>query len=67
MHLDCRYQAELFLAVVLGLTLGHFLFNAKQPVGETTDACCVDAVKPMELQLAPPAAAAAARASAPDM
>jgi hypothetical protein len=38
------YQAELFIAVVCGLGLGHLLFNTSQPVGETVDACCVDTV-----------------------
>ena len=38
------YQAELFLAVVLGLGAGHVAFNVTQPIGESTDACCVDGV-----------------------
>ena len=38
------YQGEVFIAVIAGLGIGHVLFNASQPVGEQTDACCVDAV-----------------------
>jgi len=36
------YQVELFLMVVLGLGAGHTLFNLTAPVGESTDACCVE-------------------------
>ena len=38
------YQGELFIAVVAGLGAGHMLLNVTQPVGETTDACCVEGV-----------------------
>merc|ERR550514_2238889 len=38
------YQAELFISVMLGLGVGHFLFNVSAAVGESTDACCVDDV-----------------------
>jgi hypothetical protein len=38
------YQAEIFIAVVCGLGLGHLLFNTSLPVGESVDACCVDTV-----------------------
>ena len=33
-------------AAIVGLGVGHLAFNAAgaQPVGETTDACCVEAV-----------------------
>ena len=34
------YSGELFLCVVAGLVLGHFVFNLRQPVGESVDPCC---------------------------
>eukprot|EP00667_Euglena_gracilis_P005540 EG_transcript_5578 len=34
------YQVELFIMVIIGLVVGHTLFNLKAPVAETTDACC---------------------------
>merc|ERR1719210_3241618 len=34
------YSIELFLCVVLGLMIGHAVFNIKQAVGETIDPCC---------------------------
>jgi len=39
------YQVELFIMVVLGLGAGHTLFNLTAPVGESTDACCVEDAK----------------------
>ena len=36
------YQGEIFIAVIVGLTVGHVTFNLKQPVGESVDACCVE-------------------------
>ncbi len=39
------YQVELFVAVMLGLGGGHMLLNVKAPVGESVEACCVDAVE----------------------
>lgn len=44
------YQVELFLAVVVGLTAGHAIFNAKGPVLDSSDACCMglDAWTPHE-------------------
>ena len=36
------YQAELFVAVMLGLGIGHLTFNVTAPVGDSVDACCVD-------------------------
>jgi len=35
------YQVELFVAVVAGLTAGHAIFNAKGPVLDSSDACCM--------------------------
>jgi len=34
------YQVELFLAVVIGLTAGHGIFNLRARVAESADACC---------------------------
>jgi hypothetical protein len=34
------YSMELFLCVVFGLCLGHFVFNTKSAVGESIDPCC---------------------------
>lgn len=34
------YSVELFLCVIVGLTLGHMVFNSNLPVGETIDPCC---------------------------
>ena len=34
------YSIELFLCVVLGLCIGHFIFNTKTIVGESIDPCC---------------------------
>lgn len=34
------YSIELFLCVVLGLCVGHFVFNSKADVGESVDPCC---------------------------
>ena len=34
------YSLELFLCVVLGIMIGHAIFNMKQPVGESIDPCC---------------------------
>ena len=34
------YQVELFLAVVIGLTAGHGIFNLRARVTESADACC---------------------------
>jgi hypothetical protein len=34
------YSVELFICVVVGLILGHALFNSHTPVGETIDPCC---------------------------
>jgi len=45
MLIAMTYQAELFIAVVVGLTLGHTALNVKAPVSERSgDACCVTAV-----------------------
>ena len=34
------YSIELFTCVVLGLCLGHLVFNTKSAVGESIDPCC---------------------------
>ena len=34
------YSVELFCCVVLGLILGHAVFNMDAAVGETVDPCC---------------------------
>ena len=34
------YSLELFACVVLGLMIGHAVFNVKQAVGESIDPCC---------------------------
>eukprot|EP00391_Amoebophrya_sp_Ameob2_P008467 CAMPEP_0178983284 /NCGR_PEP_ID=MMETSP0795-20121207/973_1 /TAXON_ID=88552 /ORGANISM="Amoebophrya sp., Strain Ameob2" /LENGTH=997 /DNA_ID=CAMNT_0020674037 /DNA_START=231 /DNA_END=3224 /DNA_ORIENTATION=+ len=44
------YSLELFLAVVLGLAIGHFLFNSKAPVGESVTACCAGRNNPAALR-----------------
>ena len=35
-------QVELFLAAVVGLGLGNFLFNVNAPVSSSVDPCCPD-------------------------
>ena len=34
------YSLELFLCIVMGIMIGHAIFNMKQPVGESIDPCC---------------------------
>jgi len=34
------YSVELFICVVIGIIVGHALFNSSTPVGETIDPCC---------------------------
>jgi len=34
------YSIELFICVVIGLMLGHFIFNTKSVIGESVDPCC---------------------------
>ena len=34
------YSIELFICVVIGLCIGHFVFNTKSAVGESVDPCC---------------------------
>jgi copper chaperone CopZ len=38
------YQGEIFIAVIVGLSVGHFCFNVRAPVAESVDACCVEPV-----------------------
>jgi len=40
MLLAMTYSTEIFIAVVLGLTTGHLLFNMRKPVAEGETACC---------------------------
>ena len=34
------YSVELFSCVVIGLMVGHAVFNIRQTVGESIDPCC---------------------------
>ena len=34
------YSIELFICVVIGLMIGHFIFNTKSVIGESVDPCC---------------------------
>ena len=34
------YSIELFICVVIGLCIGHLVFNTKSAVGESVDPCC---------------------------
>jgi hypothetical protein len=34
------YSVELFICMVIGLVLGHAIFNSGAPVGESVDPCC---------------------------
>ena len=34
------YSIELFICVVIGLMVGHFIFNTKSVIGESVDPCC---------------------------
>ena len=47
------YSLELFMCIVLGIMIGHAIFNMKQPVGESIDPCCApsqnDETKPSEI------------------
>jgi len=43
MLIAMTYQGELFIAVVVGLAVGHVLLNVAAPVSERNDACCVEA------------------------
>mmetsp|Transcript_100003 Transcript_100003/g.156347 ORF Transcript_100003/g.156347 Transcript_100003/m.156347 type:complete len:454 (+) Transcript_100003:1-1362(+) len=40
MLLAMTYSVEMFVAVILGLSSGYFVFNASQPVAEGETACC---------------------------
>ena len=46
MLIAMTYQTELFVAVVLGIGVGHTVLNVRAPVGESVDACCVDDAEP---------------------
>ena len=41
MLIAMTYEVELFIMVVVGLTLGHGLFNLKAPILESAEACCM--------------------------
>lgn len=34
------YSVELFICVILGLSIGHVVFNSKMPVSDNIDPCC---------------------------
>jgi len=38
------YSVELFFCMVIGLVLGHAIFNTSAPVGESVDPCCASQV-----------------------
>jgi len=38
------YSVELFLCMVIGLVIGHAVFNSSAPVGESVDPCCASQV-----------------------
>jgi len=38
------YSIELFICMVVGLVLGHAIFNTTAPVGESVDPCCASQV-----------------------
>merc|ERR1712173_268972 len=40
MLIAMTYSVELFLAVLVGLTVGHWLFNLDVAAGEDLTACC---------------------------
>merc|ERR1711968_2989 len=42
MLIAMTYSSGLFSMVILGLVVGHGLFNMKLPVRESTDPCCTD-------------------------
>jgi len=42
MLIAMTYQAELFACVVLGLSVGHALFNLQEPPSTNTDPCCAE-------------------------
>eukprot|EP00088_Acartia_fossae_P012261 TRINITY_DN16319_c0_g1_i1.p1 TRINITY_DN16319_c0_g1~~TRINITY_DN16319_c0_g1_i1.p1 ORF type:complete len:651 (-),score=90.21 TRINITY_DN16319_c0_g1_i1:261-2159(-) len=38
------YSVELFICMVIGLVIGHAIFNTSAPVGESVDPCCASQV-----------------------
>jgi hypothetical protein len=36
------YSGEMFLAIVLGLGIGHFIFNVQEPPSGKAEPCCVE-------------------------
>ena len=56
MLIAMTYRVELFLAVMVGLTCGHVMFNMHGPVEESIDACCVEgpvSVKHLRVDISP--------------
>jgi copper chaperone CopZ len=54
MLIAMTYQVELFIAVILGLGLGHTVLNTSAPVPETSDPCCVPPVPPTAITASMP-------------
>ncbi|CAD7961879.1 unnamed protein product [Amoebophrya sp. A25] len=50
MLITMTYSVELFLAVIIGLGIGHFAFNSQAPVGESVTACCAGRNNPQTLR-----------------
>jgi hypothetical protein len=38
------YSVELFICMVVGLVMGHAIFNTSAPIGESVDPCCASQV-----------------------
>lgn len=55
MLIAMTYQAELFIAVIVGLALGHTLLNVAAPVSERSDACCVEPIEKSKSRRTAPA------------
>jgi len=42
------YSVELFICVILGLSIGNIIFNSRMPVSENIDPCCVAQTGPKQ-------------------